>query len=56
MNKIKTENIGGLPEDERNYFYKDLAYWKSILYSETLAIKNALRDLEIYIEKKTDPE
>ena len=54
MKKIKTEDIGGLLEDEKDFFYERFAYWKGIVRSESLAIQNALEDLQRFKEDKNE--
>ena len=52
MSKITTSDIGGLPEDEKDFFYQKLSEWKEITNSESLAIRKALSELERYREEK----
>ena len=54
MKKIKTEDIGGLPENEKDFFYQKLSEWKEITNSESLSIQKALRDLERFQREKND--
>ena len=53
-NKLKTNDIGGLLEDEKDFFYERFAYWKGIVRSESLAIQNALEDLQRFKEDKNE--
>jgi len=52
--KLKTYDIGGLPENERDFFYKILSEWKEAQSSEIVAIKKALEELEKYRESKNE--
>ena len=54
MNKIKTEDIGGLPVEERDFFYERFTYWKGIVRSESLAIQKSLEALERYKKGKEE--